>query len=138
MKIIIITGINGFLGSHLAKNLSKEYKIIGLVNNVDRIHRIKDNLFMLYSSITEIETVFKENNVFAIIHAATIYRRENGLINELINTNVLLPIKLYELGNRYNVNYFLNIDSFFNDSKYKYNYLSEYTLSKKHHVLAIS
>ena len=53
-------------------------------------------------------------------------------MNKLLNTNILLPVNLLELSNKYNVRLFLNTDSFFNSSQNTYSYLSDYTLSKKH------
>jgi nucleoside-diphosphate-sugar epimerase len=44
---------------------------------------------------------------------------------------LLLPIKLFSLADKFKVDLFINIDSFFNNPKYNYCYLSEYTLSKK-------
>jgi nucleoside-diphosphate-sugar epimerase len=41
-KKILITGINGFLGSALAKSLIGEYDIIGIETSIDNISRIKD------------------------------------------------------------------------------------------------
>jgi len=41
MKTILITGINGFLGSHLAKALSSEYNIIGLEYSIENLFRVR-------------------------------------------------------------------------------------------------
>ena len=132
MKTILITGINGFLGSHLAKRLSKDYKIVGLEYSVENLFRLKDYSFKVYSSDEETDTIFRENEIFAVIHAATVYRRATDSIENLILTNILLPVKLYELANRFNVALFMNTDSFFNSKKYISSYLPDYTLSKKH------
>lgn len=131
MKTILITGINGFLGSHLAKALKSEYKIIGLEYSLDNLYRLEGENFRIYSSSEGIERIFIENSLFAIIHAATIYRRENEPLEKLINTNIILPVKLFEFANNYNCKMFLNIDSFFNNPDYNYSYLPDYTLSKK-------
>lgn len=131
MKTILITGINGFLGSHLAKKLSHNFNIIGIEYSLDNLDRIKNCEYKVYSSFENFENIFKENEIFAIIHAATLYRRNKSvLLESLIQTNILLPVKLYELANKYNVSIFLNTDSFFNDKKHQYSYLSEYTQSK--------
>ena len=131
-KSILITGINGFLGSHLAKQLSNDYEIIGLVNSTDNLYRIEDYSFKIYDSQMSIGTIFKKNNIFGIIHAATIYKKIDISLDNLISTNIVLPIRLYELANRHNVTVFINTDTFFNDKKYKYSYMADYTLSKKH------
>lgn len=133
LKTILITGINGFLGSHLSKKLSETYNIIGLEYKLDNLFRLEGCEFKIYESKYEIlENIFLKNNIYAVIHAATIYRKKNEPIEQLINTNIILPIKLYELAGKHNVLLFLNTDSFFNQSNTKYKYLSDYTLSKKH------
>lgn len=132
MNTILITGINGFLGSHLAKQLSEDYNIIGLANTVENLFRLKDYSFKIYSANDEIDKIFIENKLSAIIHAATIYRIGTEPIGNLILTNILLPVRLFELANQFNVKIFLNTDTFFNNDKYNYSYLPNYTLSKKH------
>ena len=132
-KKILITGINGFLGSNLAISLEKSYEVIGLEHSLDNLFRIESKNFKVYSTVKDsLETIFNENIFYAVLHVATIYRREEEPLADLLNTNVLLPIKLLELSNKFKVNLFLNTDSFFNDASYSYSYLSDYTLSKKH------
>lgn len=128
---IVITGINGFLGSHLAKRLKQNFQIIGLLNSKTNSYRVENENFDLYSSNSdELEDIFLKHDIYAILHVATIYN--NKPINKLIDTNILLPVKLFELANKNNVSVFLNTDSFFNTDSSNYTYLSEYTLSKKH------
>lgn len=131
MKKILITGINGFLGSHIAKKLSEVYEVIGVEYSVENLWRLEGTSFEVYiSNDASLKKIFKTHQIFAIIHTATIYRAKNESITDILNTNILLPVKLYELANKYNVSIFLNTDSFFNEKKYEYSYLSEYTQSK--------
>ena len=132
-KKILITGINGFLGSHLSKHLKTSFEIVGLEYSLENLHRIASENFKVYSTNSIVlEAVFKENDFYAVIHVATLYRRQSEPIFDLLNTNINLPVQLLELSGKYNVNLFLNTDSFFNNPKYSYSYLSDYTLSKKH------
>ena len=131
-KKILITGINGFLGSHLAKYLKSNFEVIGLEYSLDNLHRIDSDNFKVYTTkITSLEKIFKENDFYSVIHAATVYRRENEPIFNLLDTNINLPVRLLELCNTFSVNMFFNTDSFFNNTDYSYSYLSDYTLSKK-------
>lgn len=132
-KTILITGINGFLGSHLAKHLKSNFEVIGLEYSLENLHRIASENFKVYSTNdTILETIFKENEFYAVIHVATVYKRQYEPIFNLLNTNINLPVQLLELSGKYDVNLFLNTDSFFNNPSYSYSYLSDYTLSKKH------
>jgi nucleoside-diphosphate-sugar epimerase len=134
MKKVLITGINGFLGSSIANALKNDFIVIGLELNQNNLHRIKKENYKLYF-IEEngLRNIFEENEFYSIIHTATIYRRNNDPIDKLLQTNVFLPIKLYELANDFGVEIFLNTDTFFNNrSSNKYNYLKDYTLSKRH------
>ncbi len=132
-KKILITGINGFLGSHLAKYLKSSFEILGLEYSLNNLFRIQSEKFKVYDVVSKpLENIFIENEIYAVIHVATIYRRKLEPLQSLLKTNVLLPVNLLELSNKYNVSLFLNTDSFFNSSKNSYSYLSDYTLSKKH------
>ena len=129
---ILITGINGFLGSHLAKSLKDRFEIIGLANSTDNLYRLDEESFKIYSSKKDLlETIFLENKIFSILHVATVYNRQDETILPLIKANILLPIQLMELAIKYNVSIFINSDTFFNNKKYSYSYLPEYILSKK-------
>lgn len=129
---ILITGVNGFLGSHLAKQLESSFEIVGLEYSLENLHRIKGCNFKVYSTNENtLESVFEENDIYAVVHVATVYRRQNEPIFDLLNTNINLPVRLLELANKNRVSVFLNTDSFFNNPKYSYSYLSDYTLSKK-------
>ena len=78
MKTILITGVNGFLGSHLAKRLTSNYIIIGLEYTLHNLFRIKDSLFKIYAtSCPDWVELFEENTVNIIIHTATSYGRNN-------------------------------------------------------------
>lgn len=132
MLTILITGIHGFLGSSLAKKLAGANKVIGLGNNTENTGRLLGQNFKIYSSKQDNpEQIFIDNQVDVVIHAATVYRNNNSVVN-MLKTNIELPVKLYELACKYNARLFINTDSFFNDPKADYSYLADYTLSKKH------
>lgn len=130
-KKILITGINGFLGSTIAKQLKYNYDIVGLVNNKNNLFRIHQENFKIYSSQEdELESVFEEV-FFAVIHTATKYEVSND-IKFFLRSNIELPVALMEYCNKTKVNLFFNTDTFFNNPEYtSYSYLSSYTLSKK-------
>lgn len=129
----MITGINGFLASHLAKNLKSKFEIIGLSNSNDNLFRLNEENFKIYSFKNDtLESIFLENNIFSIIHTATVYKKNSNNVLPMFKTNIELPINLSQLAVQYNVELFINTDTFFNNKKYKYSYLKDYTLSKRH------
>jgi len=132
MKTILITGINGFLGSHLAKGLQNNYRVIGLAKSKNNLYRLNDCNFMIYSSRDELGMIFKENKIHAVINAATVYEKISFSRDELLYANIILPIKIYELSAQFNVIQYLNTDTFINNKNNNYMYLQDYKLSKKH------
>lgn len=132
MKNILITGINGFLGSNLAKTLSRNYSIIGIEKSFNNLSRIDGRGYNLYKSQKNaLQNIFKEYKIDIVIHAATVYGNSNESVDKLIEANVLLPVRLYELAQKNGTEVFLNTDSFYNNPKYHYDYLQGYVYSKK-------
>lgn len=132
MKVILITGINGFLGSSLAKYLNKENKVIGLEYSKDNLFRLNGYKFKVYGvNSTPLSRIFEDQKIDFIIHTATVYGHDQNNFENMINTNVLLPLKLYTIASEYRVKAFLNTDTFFNNKEFDYSYLADYTLTKK-------
>jgi CDP-paratose synthetase len=132
---ILITGINGFLGSHIANNLCHRFEIIGLGYSLNNLTNNLNQPLKVYSSVnTRLEDIFNDHKIDAVIHTATVYQKVDNSFENLIKTNILLPIQLLELAHRYHLKLFLNTDTFFNQPNPKYSYLSFYTLSKKHFI----
>lgn len=129
MKTVLIIGINGFLGSRLAQQLSNQYKIVGLTRR--NTNNIKDKECKIYYRNSDtIETIFIENKIDIIIYVATVYGRKDEPLSSLIESNILLPIKAYELGLKYNASLFINTDSHFSLAN-EQPYLNNYTMSKQ-------
>ena len=61
LKKILISGINGFLGSLLAKKYSKNYDVIGLEYENKNLTRISDENFEVYSSKNGISDALFKN-----------------------------------------------------------------------------
>lgn len=126
MKTLLITGINGYLGSELAKKFDKEYNVIGLEYTLENLFRINKEKYKVYSSKYGIDdNLFKENKIDLIIHTATLYGRNGETDNLMVYSNLLLPQKLLQLACINKCPLFINTDSILN------RYISSYSLTKR-------
>lgn len=130
---ILITGITGFVGSHIAKRLVNENQVYGLIRKESDIYRIKrfvDKKYLFDTSVLSIEEIVQKIKPNCIIHTATNYGKDGNLAN-VISTNIKLPIEILHYGVQNGLELFLNTDSFFT-KKTDYDYLNAYTTSKRH------
>lgn len=97
MQTVLITGINGFLGSSLAKALSTEYIIIGLEYSLENLFRIANCNYKVYSAKEGIpDEIFREQKIDIIIHTATFYGRNNEDYTQMFNANLYSPFSLLD------------------------------------------
>lgn len=125
MKTILISGINGFLGSHLAETLSLEYNIVGLEYSLDNLFRI-DNNYKVYSAKNGIpESIFTEQTIDIVIHTATFYGRNNEDLIQLFNSNLYSPFNLLDRAIYHGCQLFVNTDTVLD------RFVSPYALTKQ-------
>lgn len=138
-KTVLLTGATGFLGSHILRTLvERDYEVVILkrsFSDVDRIENISNSKITLYDIDTiNPEIPFAENDIETVIHAATLYGKNGESTGEILKANLLFPVNLIESGIKYRLKNFINIDTFFNSDKFKYEYLSDYILTKKQFI----
>lgn len=127
MKTILITGINGYLGSHLAKTLSTECNIVGLEYSLENLFRIKDLNYKVYSVENGVpEGIFIEQDIDIIIHAATFYGHANEAVKTIANANFFIPFDLLDKAIENNCKLFINTDTVLE------RFVSPYSLTKRH------
>lgn len=133
---IMITGANGFIGSSLAIRLVKDgHQVIGLIRETSNLERLKNyikDITLVYCNENIRKIIFEQHKIDVIIHAATNYGQSEKSAISIINSNVLLPIKLLSLALEFKIPKFVNLDTFFNSLNSNYEHLNSYTLSKKH------
>lgn len=126
MKTILITGINGYLGSHLAKALSTEYNIIGLEYSLENLFRIVDCNYKVYSAKDGIsDAVFTEQTIDIVLHTATFYGKNNEDYIQMFNANLYSPLNLLDIAIKHNCQLFVNTDTVLD------RFVSTYALTKR-------
>ena len=125
-QTILITGINGFLGSNLANQFKTNYNIVGLELNTKNLWRIANQNYPVYEANTQsLEKLFANHKVEGIIHTATLYGRNNENYQQLLEANTLNPLSLLNRAIVNKVKFFMNTDTVLNRNT------SIYALTKK-------
>lgn len=126
-KTILITGINGYLGSKLAKHFEESFEIIGLEYSLDNLSRIRGQNYNVYESKDGIpKELFSENQIDYVIHAATFYGRDQESNGMMLYSNTFLPMLiLEEVTKAGNPLVFINTDTVLN------RFTNSYSLTKK-------
>lgn len=129
---VLITGVTGFLGSHLAKYLIETgHSVIGLKRRSSLTYKI--NLISDRMELFDIEDglEFLSSEIDAVIHTATCYGNKGEAVSEILSSNVIFPMTLMEKAKAKNINIFINASTFFCKADGDYGYLSQYIKSKK-------
>jgi nucleoside-diphosphate-sugar epimerase len=113
VKNILITGVNGFVGSALLNNLSKDYNIIGIGRK-----KGKFNYSYVYCDLIDSNClksaieILKQYKIDIIIHAASKMSTNENVneINVLID-NIRLSENVAKITKLLNIPYFINLSS---------------------------
>jgi CDP-paratose synthetase len=129
----LITGITGFLGSHVARRLVQDgWQVVGLKRSTSNIKKLEDIAGKITFHDIDAEPitgVFSEDNRFdAILHFATEYGRDRSGSSPLLKSNVHFPLQIWEQAVQSRVPVFINADTCYT---LEYKHLQNYTLSKK-------
>lgn len=122
MSRVLITGGNGFIGSHLIRGL--------VVNGITPVVLLRkdSNIERIKSTLSQCEVVCIENNLLEtiekvsppdfIVHASTLYKKYDSLreIDEQVRANFLDSIALFEWAEQKSVKAFFFMSTFFTDA----------------------
>ena len=132
MKCAVVTGVTGFLGSHVARRLVHDgWDVVGIKRSSSDTRRIDDLRALTYLDADRdpLASLFPEGRgPDAVFHFATDYGRGNAPPSTLLKANTLFPLELLELASRGRTPVFLNADTCYT---LEYKHLQAYTLTKK-------
>ena len=132
--MILLTGATGFLGSQLLIDLlDKNYEVVALkrsFSNTVRIRGVLGDKKLHLFDIDQVDSreIFKMYSIDTIIHTATEYGRNETPMFKILEANLLLPLRLAELGISKGGKTFINTDTYFNKGKTSYSNLLNYSL----------
>lgn len=127
-KKILLTGANGFLGSHLLESfISQEFEVTILKRSTSDIWRIDHLLGKVKTYDIDrisLKSIFKEVEPEIIVHTATSYGRKKESVIDVIDSNLIFGLHLLEEAIKNNVKTFINTDSLLPRN------INDYSLSK--------
>jgi nucleoside-diphosphate-sugar epimerase len=125
---ILLTGATGFLGSSILRRIISDYEVSVIVRAISNHHRIVDQegLINIYNlDEVSIEEIITQVGPDIIIHCATDYGRKQVSPLQVIEANLILPLKLLYYAELNGVSMFVNTDTFLDKR------INHYSLSKR-------
>ena len=127
-RAILLTGATGFLGSNILRSLvDKGYVLAALKRSNSDMTRLKE--IKKYVRFYDVENVdygkmFVDNKIDTVIHCATNYGKTQKSSIDIVEANLILPLRLLEFGEKNGLRCFINTDTILNKR------INDYTLSK--------
>jgi CDP-paratose synthetase len=128
-RTIALTGATGFVGGHLLTGLlAAGYSVVAL-HRRPTADGLRREAGLTWEPLAEAATVFKRHRIEAVCHLATAYG--NGMaLTEVVESNVVMPLRLLELAVEQSCALFVNTDTFFAKPAFNYPHMRSYIESK--------
>lgn len=133
---ILVSGATGYLGREFVKANSHQYNIITLVRESSDITQLEslNCTISKFKSFSEIENIFSEYTIDGILHFASNVTIEHTPedISTLLDSNLRYGTYLLEYSKKYNVKWFINTGTFWQNYKDgEYNPVNLYAATKQ-------
>tara|TARA_B100001059_G_scaffold236584_1_gene287987 strand:+ start:3157 stop:4044 length:888 start_codon:yes stop_codon:yes gene_type:complete len=126
---VIITGATGFIGSYLVEQLlSDGYKVFAVSRKLDQPFSHPRLIWVTWN--TYLNDIPKNEVIYAVLNLATTYGQNNESETDILNSNVVLPLKLFRYAIVMGAKKLINTDSFFGKPAYDYQHSKSYIKSK--------
>ena len=102
MKSVLITGINGFIGKNLYKNIKEDYNVFGIS---------RSNKSFIVNDLANLNSANLPTSIDSIIHLAQSVNYSENNLEDLFRVNIFSIKKLLNYGLKNNIKYFLNFSS---------------------------
>jgi len=132
MATILLTGVTGFLGSHLlAALIHRGHKVVAIKRSTSNTWRITDLLHQ--ARLYDVDAVgigqpFKDQMIDVVIHTACNYGRDGETVSQVIESNLMFGVRVLDACIRYGAKAFINTDTLLPRN------LNDYALSKAQFV----
>lgn len=108
---ILITGVTGFVGRHLYRQLALEHEMYVLVRPSTSCRELcAEHIYIFSDDISHLAVYLKENKIDGIVHLASLYlaSHQSNQIKDMILSNIYLGTALLEAAKQAGVSWFLN------------------------------
>ena len=133
---LLVTGTTGYIGREFIRKYQNQYTLVALVRTTSDISKIEKLNCKIEKAdnFEAIERIFQKYTLEGIIHFASNVLVEHGSenIDGLIQSNITYGTSLLELSKRYNLKWFLNTGTFWqNFESEEYNPVNLYAATKE-------
>lgn len=129
--MILISGITGFIGKHLAAGLIRAgFEVCGLSNKTDVLLIEGSAVPVFPVSKKPLVEIFEMHNIEHVVNLAVDYGRDGSTAAKVFDTNCRLALDLYLLADHFGCRSFIQTGSFF-EKQLEPKYASAYVRSKQ-------
>ena len=126
MPKVLLTGANGFVGSHVLDHfVTLDWDVVITLRGGSDCWRIEsqvNEVSIINLDEISVEKIFVEHQIDCVVHLATLYRKNDDLeeLESLIESNVIFPLALASEAQKAGVRAFINTGTFFEYSQSNY------------------